>query len=615
MCWHIGSCLVIEIKMRNRPYFSFTWASFLKGALGLIFLVSLGLLACGGGSKNASVVDYFGFYHPPKWVTDHPGQAVAKLNACLQCHSTSVISVGSGVPNCQTSGCHHTTLPGFQNADIHGARAMHAANTAGGSLVSCQICHGSDFKGGESNVSCGSCHGVPAPHPAKPWLGGTLSHANTDPSNAPVCAKCHFPGSASNPAGHPAVPAAAGTAPGCFNNTMCHGDAGAPHALGAIWKDPTSAAFHGIEAKKNLTYCQACHGTPGTTKFDGGITTTACSACHTAAKAHSFPWSAAPVVSFPGYVASHRNAGKYTTACAVCHDVTKGRTAPDPTAPSCFSASFNATGCHANGPGIANHPVPFLTTAHTTVTSAGFAADCQACHAVTGTSPVTAAPLCTTCHQASSPLTTSNCASCHTKPPTGTAFPNAAVLHPKHEALSGVTANCSVCHNGVGTGSQSHYDHANARPGKNALRVAPAPVAFLATYNAKSGTASFNPTTQTCSNVSCHGGQTTPSWAGGTINVATQCTACHVSGTSQYNSQNLNGGEHPKHSNYACTECHNMTKGANAGATSHFANLATQTMEGPASATIQFGVTGTYNTTAKTCTLTCHNESHNNRSW
>ena len=57
-------------------------------------------------------------------------------------------------------------------------------------------------------------------------------------------------------------------------------------------------------------------------------------------------------------------------------------------------------------------------------------------------------------------------------------------------------------------------------------------VAFPAAYNAKSGAASFTagagPTAASCSNVSCHGGQTTPFWSGGTINVATQCTSCHV---------------------------------------------------------------------------------------
>lgn len=588
--------------------------------LGL--LLGLVQVACGSGSGASDVVKHYGFYHPPKWVDEHPGQALQRLNSCRQCHSLSGLQVGTGIPNCQTAGCHHRTLPGFHNADLHGLRAKASAGPDGGSLVSCQICHGPTFKGGESTVSCASCHGVEAPHPAKPWRAPeALTHGTTDPSNAPVCAQCHFPGSSNNPSGHPAAPAPAGTAPGCFNNTLCHGDAGAPHTLGAVWKNATSSAFHGYPAKQDLAYCQSCHGTPGTIKFEGGSAATACSSCHLGAKAHSVPWAQAPVSTFPGYVASHRDAGKTATTCTICHDVTKGRTAPNPAAPSCFSATYNANGCHANGPGAPNHPVPFLSLAHTAVTSNAFASDCQHCHAKTRSSPVASAPLCSTCHQAGDPLTVTGCASCHAKPPTGTSFPNVAGLHAKHNALAGVTGVCGACHNGSDTGSQTHYDRANARPGKNGQRVAPAPVAFLPAYNAKSGTATFNTTTQTCSNVSCHGGQTTPSWQGGTINTATQCTACHSSGTTQYNSQNLNGGQHPKHASYACSECHNMTSGANTGATAHFANLGTSAMEGPASATIQFAadVTGarTYNTSTKGCALTCHNETHTaaNNKW
>ena len=37
-----------------------------------------------------------------------------------------------------------------------------------------------------------------------------------------------------------------------------------------------------------------------------------------------------------------------------------------------------------------------------------------------------------------------------------------------------------------------------------------------------------SPAAASCANVSCHGGQTTPFWDGGTINVATQCTPCHA---------------------------------------------------------------------------------------
>jgi hypothetical protein len=182
---------------------------------------------------------------------------------------------------------------------------------------------------------------------------------------------------------------------------MCHGAEAAPHALGTVWTAATSAAFHGLQAKKDLAACQACHGTPGTTSFAGGpAASTSCTSCHTQGKAHSNVWNAAPVGTFPGYVASHRDAGNRAVACAICHDGTKGRTAPDPLAPSCFSATANSVACHVNGPGQPNHAIPFLATTHTTVTQVGFDANCGVCHAVSGASPSATAPACNACHQA-----------------------------------------------------------------------------------------------------------------------------------------------------------------------------------------------------------------------
>jgi predicted CxxxxCH...CXXCH cytochrome family protein len=257
--------------------------------------------------------------------------------------------------------------------------------------------------------------------------------------------------------------------------------------------------------------------------------------------------------------------------------------------------------------GGANHPVPYLASAHTAVNQAGFNANCATCHAATGSvSPMSAAPTCTTCHQGGSPLTVINCASCHAKPPTGTAFPNVAGTHAVHNTLAGVTGLCSACHTGSETGTQTHYDHANNRPGLNSLRVAPGQVGFPATtYNAKTGAATFNATALTCSNVSCHGGQTTPVWGSGTLNVNTQCTSCHVRGTTQYNSPN--SGEHglSNHSSKACTVCHNITTLA----TSHFAGLSTTIMDLVAArASIGGGSTNvtSYNATSGSCSPTCH---------
>jgi predicted CxxxxCH...CXXCH cytochrome family protein len=395
-------------------------------------LAALVLIGCGGGKAAPAVAQYYGNYHPTGWLNgpdlakNHAGQAVAAgIANCTKCHEISVIKVGSGIPTCMTTGCHHQSVPGWANPGIHGMRAKLPAVFDGGSLVSCQICHGADFAGGLSASACVTCHGVKAPHPAAPWRtsGGTaLTHTSTDTSNAAVCAQCHYPGSVNNPIGHPATPAPAGTQPGCYNATLCHADAGAPHPLGSIWKDPTSSAYHGIQAKADLKYCQSCHGTPGTTKFDGGSATTACSSCHsktTGAGAHSTTWYLPSTNTFPGYVPSHRNATdplNATGSCVICHAVTKTGTSALTTAPSCYSASFGnsahaATACHANGPGVAPHPIGVTwtdpkSTGATDATFHGVVAKadllyCQTCHGVPGGNKFdggTTTTTCSSCH-------------------------------------------------------------------------------------------------------------------------------------------------------------------------------------------------------------------------
>ena len=484
------------------------------------------------------------------------------------------------------------------------------------------------FPAEDRESSCFTCHGVSAPHPAKPWrlTSGTSTHATTDPQNAPVCARCHAPGSSNNPAGHPSTPAPAGTAPGCYNNTLCHGVGTAPHALGATWVNATSTAFHGLTAKQDLKYCQGCHGTSGTTQFNGGAASTSCQSatCHPQAKAHPTRWYQAPL-PFPGYASSHRNAGDLGVSCAICHKVDGPGTGLDNTAPSCYSDSYNGVTCHSGGPGGPNHAVPFLGTAHTSANQAGFDGNCAPCHAVSGTSPLSAAPLCTVCHKSGTTLPFANCTSCHAKPPSGSAYPNVAGTHTKHDALAGVTGVCTSCHNNLDSGTSGHYNRANAVPGKDALRVSPGDAAFLAVYSAKAGSASFDNSALTCANVSCHGAVAAPNWRTGTIAVNTDagCRACHKLGTAAGTPENNSpfSGLHASHLDPAgaikatCIECHNMAN-ATAGATNHFKFLGTPQMEGPASQTVDLGgAPASYNATNQTCTVTCHAVQHTNFSW
>jgi len=188
----------------------------------------------------------------------------------------------------------------------------------------------------------------------------------------------------------------------------------------------------------------------------------------------------------------------------------------------------------------------------------------------------------------------SNCTACHGQPPSGTTYPNVAGQHAVHTALVSVNNSCAVCHAGA-----AHNGVVN--------------LGVTATFNAKSGTATVN-SNNTCSNISCHGGQTTPVWQTGSIAVDTQCTICHASGTSQYNS--FASGRHTLHigKGYACTVCHNTTKLA----TGHFSNLATSTFEQDPATTVGGGSTSitAYTPSATKATSgSCSPKCHGSQTW
>jgi len=647
----------------------------LRGALGLALLATLTLIGC-GGAKKGDANQYYSNYHPGGWKTAHPGQALAGVSACTKCHEMSVIKVGSGIPTCMTTGCHHQTVPGWADSSIHGTRAKVSADpTSAGSLASCSICHGTDFSGGASAKTCFTCHGVNAPHPPKPWRtsGGTLwSHTTTDTSNAAACAQCHYPGSPNNPAGHPATPAPAGTQPGCYNATLCHADAGAPHALGAIWKDPTSSAYHGIEAKKDLKYCQSCHGTPGTTKFDGGSATTACSSCHsktTGAGAHPTTWHQASVNTFPGYVPSHRNSTDPLNAngsCVIRHAVTKTTTSALLAAPSCYSASFGnsehaAISCHANGPGVAPHPIGATwtdpkTSGATDATFHGVVAKadllyCQTCHGVPGTTKFDGG------------TTTTTCSSCHLQ---AKAHPDSWYKSPSSIASGTYTAShrnaaaavntaqraavCGLCH-GVTAGAASPVIGApgcfSSSFNANSCHVngpgaAAHPAPFLSGMTTTSGTGNTHQTaTLAMFNgecINCHD-ETGP----GAGKSGPSCTTCHISASplaagkgagtclschpdSNFKTQGPAGaafpniaGAHAKHmglpTTISCATCHAGSQPGEGGANQPHYNGAnrgpngTPTGTGPAPVTISAvfkAQTGTLGTTPSLTAFTCN---------
>jgi predicted CxxxxCH...CXXCH cytochrome family protein len=627
---------------KKRPMRPFLWLPLLA-ALALAAGCSTANTT-NGDASNVNHLDASG-NSVPGWVVLPTGgshSTSATLNytsvgigPCAECHGSDLSGGISNVSCYQNpAGCHHGPVAGWvatpPATQQHGVSAKKAPGSSG--FASCQICHANDFSGGGSNVSCFSaspCHGVSAPHAPKPWIRSPYTHTSTDPSNASICAQCHFPNSPNNPANHPATPAPAGTPPGCFNSTLCHGEARHPSDWVTTPPDPQP---HGIDAKAvpgsatGFAYCKDCHGS-GTTppaNFGGGSSGVSCysaSPCHGVNAPHApAPWRTSAGST---YTHTTTNAGN-ASICQECHYPGSPNNPPNhpptPAPPGTPPGCFNSTLCHGE---VVAHPVPYNDPSHYSTTAATFPATCSACHDVSAPSTEPAPP-CQTCHVAASPLTAVDCTSCHSSPPDGGApagavYPNIAGAHAAHIALNsaGTPISCDTCHNGLGPSLQNlnHYDRANAIPGEDALRVPPGDAVFVATYDAKTGATSFdNSAALNCTNASCHGGQATPNWQTGALVVNDQCTNCHALGTSQGNPQYNSeySGRHSLHlglfGNNAttCKYCHNTTTLA----TTHFTTLSTSAMEGPASATIGGGTTlisgGNYNASTMSCTPSCH---------
>jgi predicted CxxxxCH...CXXCH cytochrome family protein len=337
-------------------------------------------------------------------------------------------------------------------------------------------------------------------------------------------------------------------------------------------------AGHRDAARADETVCTECHGAD----FSGGISKVSCSQCHLGGvnSVHPLVWSGQTVTAHGGYVAGN---GNTQCANAFCHGTTLSGVAQS--GPSC-------TSCHLGGVGSV-HPASWGTGSqvvpnHAPYASTNGATACSnvSCH---GTNLAGGAgPACSLCHLNGSPLTFTGCTSCHSKPPAGSVYPNIAGAHAAHNALPSITNVCDTCHSGAGSGTVNH----------DAGSVT---VQFLNVYSAKSGTVVRNPD-GTCSKVSCHGGQTTPSWYSGTsIDINTQCTSCHTYGTAEYNS--YVSGQHAFHvdqQGIACVICHDTSKlglGSN-----HFSYLNTPAIEGPASATLNSSL----NFAGGSCAPSCH---------
>ena len=208
---------------KNRPLRPFTWLLLLGAVAFAAGCSTANTTGEGGTSTNhilpngASVAGWTvpagGSLHAIAATIDYVSNGA--LVSCTECHGAD-LSGGIAKVSCfdpgSASSCHHGTItPWFDftpgATQQHGVSAKRAPGAS--SFFACQICHGNDFSGGVTGIACADCHVVPAPHPPAPWLSGTgVTHTNTDPQNAPVCALCHRDGRLS-PIPPPSPPARA----------------------------------------------------------------------------------------------------------------------------------------------------------------------------------------------------------------------------------------------------------------------------------------------------------------------------------------------------------------------------------------------------------------------
>lgn len=476
-------------------------------------------------------------------------------------------------------------ITGKHSSDWYTAHKAVAKKT----VENCRECHGNDLLGGISKVSCYSnsfrgmvCHqNGPVSHPTG-WSNPDNHGSATKKANNTdfiegfiVCQNCH------------GIDYKGGLAISCLSQN-CHTNAPHPNKP---WRG--SLRTHTNTDESNAVVCGQCHR-------NSQIDLNTPSGCFNNTLCHGGNVSAPHLIPFKDKALHGVEARANIKYCATCHATISE---PTPGSNPRFNVKIGTlnNGCEDCHPINSAHPNNSWlikngnTTSH--MDASNLTDSCVICHGSNLSGGI--APSCTSnnCH-ITSPVLNKNCTSCHSSPPTGNITPNRDGKHTIHNSLTGV--NCESCHFGKAIKMTSH---SNGIPD----------LTFSNTYNAKNAIASYNITTQICTNVSCHGGKQTPNWYSGTIDVNTECSSCHVSRSvsDQYNS--FFSGQHNKHisKGISCNQCHDTTKLA----VVHFNDInSTQMSEAFKTIIDNANYTGT-GILYGNCTIKCHNEDHNNKKW
>jgi len=158
--------------------------------------------------------------------------------------------------------------------------------------------------------------------------------------------------------------------------------AGGIHALDGSFLD---GSVHGPVAKKDLTFCQGCHGEAGgpgsNPAFNVGIESqggNGCESCHGPDIAHPQDWAGANSTY-------HYSAGKIQQACTLCHGAAlDGVGGVGPSCQQCHASvstfTLNCTYCHGYPPDGNPDMATQTGVDHGDVSTVAAHGECSTCH-------------------------------------------------------------------------------------------------------------------------------------------------------------------------------------------------------------------------------------------
>ena len=356
---------------------------------------------------------------PEKWVPYQGGHG-AKINttyggsleSCQTCHGTDFSEIKNG-QNCFSC---HTSFPHPENWQTFEG---HGAYTLQNSKVSCQLCHGEDYEGGDrGNPSCYQCH-TTYPH-QEGWGNPTYNHADYVTENSSAsCAteRCHginlqpTPGVTKGP-----------------NCQTCH--VTYPHE-----ENWNVGLNHGPTALADIDQCKICHGASLNEVPSVPEGLQSCQDCHQSYVRHETAALGVPGWSWRHGLVVRTIYDRDMTECQLCHgsDYLGG------------VSNVSCKNCHESFPHSENWATPAGAHGPYVQTELnGNTTDCQLCHGVNlkgGTSEVS----CFSCHES------------YPHPSIGEWLPFSG--HGSHvlNDLGGSTEGCKLCHGEDLTGGNTGF--------------------------------------------------------------------------------------------------------------------------------------------------------------